>query len=285
MNTFGIIYIALVDLAYLFESDHSRGMKFRILFLWLKINFKFIIVDRFFKKLYTEDIFGFKVRAFNYWSIRFQFHEVFFRNEYLFRTEAPQPIILDCGANIGFATLYFKWLHPESTIYTFEPDPRTFELLKENVESNDLENVHLFNAAVSDHDGTIDFYNDVETPGSLLMSTKQERMPKQKVTVDSKALSALITEENLDHIDMLKIDVEGAEKEVMQDLTKNKQQLDRIDKIVMEYHHNIEGYASNLGEFLQMFEDAGFDYQVNARSVPVNEERKFQDILLFAYRN
>jgi FkbM family methyltransferase len=278
----GIIYAGLINFAYLIKSKHSFKTKLKILFTWLRINFKFIFFSKLFK-LKKERIFGYRVDAFNYSTIRFLFEEIFYRNEYLFTSKNKKPIIFDCGANIGFATIFFKWLYPESEIYAFEPDKKTFEILKKNVSQNRLRKVHLFNSAISDQNGKIDFFIDSKSPGSLVMSTKQERMPKDKITVDCLSLSSLIKEKNLSKIDYIKMDIEGSESEVIQDLNKNHQ-LKNIAKFSIEYHHKISGHKSQLSKFLQVFESNGFEYQIDARCIPINAEDKFQDVLLYIYK-
>jgi len=282
MALIGIIYGGLNNFAYLVKSKHSLKNKFKILFTWFRINFKFILFSKLFK-LKKERIFGYKINAFNYGTIRFLFEEIFYRNEYLFNSKNKKPIIFDCGANIGFATIFFKWLYPESEIYAFEPDKKTFELLKKNVSQNRLKNVHLFNSAISDKNGKIDFFIDSKSPGSLVMSTKQERMPKDKITVDCISLSSLIKNKNLSKIDYIKMDIEGSEDEVIQDLNKNNQ-LKNVEKFSIEYHHKISGQKSKLSEFLQIFEKNGFEYQIDTRCIPINAEGKFQDVLLYIYR-
>ena len=282
MALIGIIYGGLSNFAYLMKSKHSLKNKFKILFTWIRINFKFFFYSRLFN-IKREKILGYKVNAFDYGTIRFLFEEIFYRNEYLFNSKSKKPIIFDCGANIGFATIFFKWLYPESEVYAFEPDKKTFEVLKKNISQNSLKNVHLFNSAVTDKNGKIDFFIDSKSPGSLVMSTKQERMPKDKVTVDCLALSSLIKNKSISKIDYIKMDIEGSEWEVIQDLNKNNQ-LKNVAKFSIEYHHKITGQKSKLSEFLQVFENNGFEYQIDAKCIPTNSEDKFQDVLLYFYK-
>lgn len=89
-------------------------------------------------------------------------------------------------------------------------------------------------------------------------------------------------EKKIRHIDFVKMDIEGSEKEIIQDLSVNSQ-LKKVSKFVIEYHHKINGYTSNLGEFLQIFENGGFEYQIDTRCNPINSENKFQDVLLYIY--
>ena len=70
------------------------------------------------------------------WSFDFQREEIFRREQYRFETDAPAPFIVDCGANIGMATLYFKSLYPDATVLAFEPDPAAFACLQEKRSSS-----------------------------------------------------------------------------------------------------------------------------------------------------
>jgi len=174
-------------------------------------------------------------------------------------------------------------LYPKSEIYAFEPDRNTYELLKKNVSQNKLKDVHLFNTAISDRDGKIDFFIDLNNPGALIMSTKQERMPKEKITADCISLSSLIKEKKIEQIDFIKMDIEGSEREVIEDLDKNYL-LQTVKEFVIEYHHKVGKQKSNLSSFLRIFEKNGFEYQIDTRCSPINSINKFQDILLYLYK-
>jgi FkbM family methyltransferase len=282
MSLFGIINLGFSNFVYLINSNHTFKNKIRIIFTWLRINLKFLLFAKLFK-LKQERIFGYKISFFDYSSFIYLFGEIFYKNEYYFNSKNKKPIIFDCGSNIGFATMFFKWLYPESEIYAFEPDKITFEILKKNVLQNKLKNVYLFNNAISEKNGKIDYFVDLKSPGSLLMSTKQERMQKEKTTVNCIALSSLIKEKKIPQIDFVKMDIEGSETEAIQDLDKNNQ-LNKIIKFVIEYHHNIGNHKSSLSEFLQIFEKNGFEYQIDARNIPINDENTFQDVLLYLYK-
>ena len=65
--------------------------------------------------------------------------------------------------------------------------------------------------------------------------------------------------------------------------TKNNQ-LKKIIKLVIEYHHNLGNQKSSLSEFLKVFEKNGFDYLIDARNIPINYENTFQDVLLYLYK-
>ena len=82
---------------------------------------------------------GFGIAAFDRPTLNHLYREIFARQQYYFRAETESPLILDCGANLGMASLYFKWLYPKARVRAFEPDPSTFELLKQNLARNGVD--------------------------------------------------------------------------------------------------------------------------------------------------
>ena len=275
---------SLFNTKYLFKSKHTKINKLKILMLWIKINFKYLFVSKIIT-LKKEKIMNYKINTFEYNTIRHLFEEIFLRNEYFFKDKNKKKIIFDCGANIGLSTIFFKWLYPESEIYAFEPDNRSFELLKKNIQQNNLKNVHLINKAITGQEGKVDFYYNIYSPGSLVMSTKKERLKdnKHKKKVDSIQLSKFIKKEKISRINYAKIDIEGSEKELIKDLEKNKC-LKIIDKYNIEYHHKLKKTEDSLGSFLKIFENNNYSYQIETKTIPLNEENTPQDIILYIYK-
>lgn len=91
-------------------------------------------------------------------------------------------------------------------------------------------------------------------------------------------MSAYIEEE----VDFLKLDVEGAEQDVVADLHRTAK-LRLVAQIVCEYHHHIGG-EDRLGDFLGVLEQSGFGYELQARERPPFRRDRFQDVLIYAYR-
>jgi Methyltransferase FkbM domain len=134
-------------------------------------------------------------------------------------------------------------------------------------------------AALSNKEGIIDFYFDQKNLGSLCMSTRQERMPKQKRSVKALLLSKHIDED----VDFLKIDIEGAELEVIEEL-RNARKLSHIKQMAIEYHHHIVRKSDTFSRTLSILEDAGFGYQIESDLGRPFKREQFQDILVYAYR-
>lgn len=222
---------------------------------------------------------GFDIAYFDRASFLNLYREIFVRQHYYFRADTDSPLIFDCGANLGMATLYFKWLYPRARIEAFEPDPTTFAVLKRNVTQNRLPNVVTHNCALWSDDGEIEFFVDRTTPGSLLMSTDGSRLEGEAIKVPGRRLSDFVS----GPIDFLKLDVEGAEHRVLCDLlSSGKAQF--VKQMVIEYHHHIGNERSCLADFLRLLEQAGFEYQIHASLFPVTSRGVFQDILIGAYR-
>ena len=156
----------------------------------------------------TVDILGHPMRGFDPWAMKLLFHELFLGHEYRFVSDVPDPVIIDCGANIGFSVLYFKGLYAAAHIYAYEPHPHAFRLLERNVEANGLDHVYARRAALSDRDGEAALYVH-RNHGSPRHSLDARRGGPQRVTVEAQRLSTLLT--TLDRVDVVKMDVEGAE--------------------------------------------------------------------------
>jgi FkbM family methyltransferase len=221
---------------------------------------------------------GFRVNHFDRPTLNHLYREIFCRQHYYFRADKTAPVVLDCGANLGMASLYFKWLYPESRVQAFEPDPATFKLLQENIKQNHLD-VDAHNCALWDEDTEVDFYVDSTKPGTLLMSTDRTRGQGGPIKVPGRKLSEFIE----GPVDFLKLDVEGAEHRVLRDLV-SAGKLESIRQMVVEYHHRIGQQKSRLAGFLNELERAGFEYQIHASLYPVTSKNVFQDILIAAYQ-
>ena len=222
---------------------------------------------------------GFQVTHFDHRTLNELYREIFARQPYYFNTESEAPVIFDCGANVGMASLYFKWLYPESRVQAFEPDPATFLRLQENVVRNNLE-IKIHNCALWDEDTEVDLFVDSKNPGGTLMSTDGSRVKGNPIKVLARRLSNFID----GTVDFLKLDVEGAEHRVLCDLFQSGK-LGAVQQMVIEYHHKIGEQKSNLATFLSMLERAGFEYQIHAGLYPVISRGAYQDILIAAYQD
>ena len=227
-------------------------------------------------KVIKKKVFSFKVYSYGYKTLLLLFEEIFLSNEYNFNSEKSSLKIIDCGSNIGMSILYFKKKFPNSEIIGFEPNPYAFELLKKNIEENELKNVTIHNLGLSDTDGEIDFFIG-QNKGTLVGSRIKNRGGENNLKVQSKKLSNFIGKKNFD---LIKIDVEGSEFQILNDLVDTNK-INQIKFYIIEYHHNIEASGFHLSSFLKDFEDNKFKYNVKSK---FNEINSYQDIMLYFFK-
>jgi FkbM family methyltransferase len=119
-------------------------------------------------------------------------------------------VFVDVGANIGsHAINAARLVGRTGSVFAFEADPDTYHLLAENIESNGLRNIVVRQTCVSDHVGTLSFYKHRDSAKSSIV----DRGEKLSVTLPSDTLDNLIPANT--KIDILKVDVEGAELSVL----------------------------------------------------------------------
>jgi FkbM family methyltransferase len=179
----------------------------------------------------TLEMAGFRIEYFNQSQALFLVHEVFVNGTYAFVARHARPRIIDCGANIGVSTLFFKALYPLSSVIAIEPDRAAFDRLSDTVARNRLREVTLINAALGEVEGTTPFYRDASDPGSITASTIRRPGGTTSEQAPSIRLSPLISEP----VDFLKLDVEGAEYGVLRELVA-ADAIRSVRQMVVEYH-------------------------------------------------
>lgn len=222
-------------------------------------------------------VLGYDVWGFNYSTLEYLFREVFLSREYFFEARSAQPVIIDCGANIGMSVLYFKYLFPHARIIAFEANPSAFRLLEKNMSANGIRDVEPHNAALSDREGEISFFVSSD-PGTLHGSTRGDRGGSVELTVKATRLSQCLRRQQ--EVDLVKMDVEGSELSIVDELVESST-LRRVGQYIVEYHHRIDGDRSVLADFLRKFETNGYDYNLKAG---FRKPGAFQDVLIHFYQ-
>lgn len=225
-----------------------NAVKFLGIIDGLKIGYHFVYVS-IFRRNKGKGMYSFLHLKFAYTassSLIELFSDIFTNNPYFFKSKTKSPVIIDIGANIGDSLLYFKYLYPESRVYAYEPHPQAFELLKKNIELNQFHDVISVNTALAAKKSTMLLYSDnsenyrssggdkefIEKVGNLLPYTSKLH---NAIKVPVSAFSSEYSRLKLKTIDLLKIDAEGAETDILQDLDAHDL-LKRIHMIILEYH-------------------------------------------------
>jgi len=178
------------------------------------------------------------------------YREIFKGSIYAFPATSDSPYIIDCGAHIGMSIVFFKQHYPNSRILAFEPDPESFGLLQNNVK--EFKNVLLQQKAVWTHnDGVIfDMRGDMSSHivnKDIGNASHQERIP-----------SARLSDYLSEPVDMLKLDIEGAEIDVLQDC---KDRLHNVHHLFVEFHGKTED-PQKLERLLTIIKESEMDYYI-----------------------
>jgi len=198
----------------------------------------------------TERFLGYEIRFFAYAQLLHMIEEIFIYQIYKTALTNPSPLILDCGSNIGLSILYFSKIYPSAHVVGFEADPQVFEILQANLQSNGLKNVVVHNVALTNNIGVANLYQKNSEPGSLSASVfqSQDTTPSE---VSSTRLSTYVTHP----IDLVKVDVEGAEGEILDDLIR-AEALQKINQLIIEFHPRV--VDPRVDYYLSKLETHGF---------------------------
>jgi FkbM family methyltransferase len=158
------------------------------------------------------------------------FEKVFILREYDFPYPVEQPeLIVDAGANVGFASILFARMYPSSRILAVEPEPANYELLLKNTAS--LPNVTAIRAALWRDSGPVHITN----PAGASWAFRVEQANASDIdAVPGVTVPELMAQAGVEHIDILKLDIEGGEKEVFESGTEAW--LHEVSVIVIELH-------------------------------------------------
>ena len=217
-------------------------------------------------------IFGMRFRYLRFDSAKHLLQEMFGANVYFFPCANASPVILDIGANIGDSVLYFKHLYPNSRILAFEPNPNALALLRENVALNRLAGIEIFPYALGEHEGEMDLYD--EGGGSFIFGSGSRDYVRQftagnapiSTKVPLRRASQVPEIAALGRIDLLKIDIEGAELSVLRDMAPL---LGKVDRLIFEYHF-LPGSGNSFDEIAGILKHAGFVLMVSGTYLSID---------------
>lgn len=174
------------------------------------------------KPIILDDKFGSKFILYpeENWPIRWKIEKSAYTHEFAAMDEIVKKnyIVFDVGANTGSISSYLSnKVGDNGKIIAFEPFPKTFLRLKNNIALNNFKNITLEEIALSDSEGKKEFYFNKKNPelNSLGIVEFENELPFETTEVKVSTLDNYCSKNNIQVIDFLKIDVEGFEVEVL----------------------------------------------------------------------
>lgn len=159
-------------------------------------------------------------------------------------------VFIDIGANIGG---YALWVAAQAKgrcrVLAIEPQPDIFERLIYNIRQNSFSSVKALECAVSDEDGEITLFIDRENRGETSVRVVSAEGGRSQIRVPTRTLATLVKEEGYDHIDAIKLDVEGAEDLILEPFFRTAPKAVWPKLIVMEHLH--QRWAVDLPKLLE----------------------------------
>jgi FkbM family methyltransferase len=163
----------------------------------------------------------------------------------------PGDVVLDVGANMGLtARAFCKLVGPSGRVFAFEPDPSTAALLRHNVAN--FRQCEVREIAVSDHAGTARFHiHGASTAGSSLVPSSAHM---RSIDVALLPLDRFISDESLNRIDLVKIDVEGAEPKVLRGFESSLERFPNVRLVIEFCPENLRSGGVTPDDFFSILE-------------------------------
>lgn len=158
------------------------------------------------------------------------FYQVFFNKCYDFKVQVDPKVIVDAGANIGLASIFFAEKYPSSKIISIEPEINNFKFLDENC--TPYENIIPVNAALWNNNSDIIIENKGYGESGFMVKESAVGTSFKGMT-----LNTIVNDYKLERIDILKVDIEGSELEVFQE---NYNWLSITKVLVIELHDHMK---------------------------------------------
>lgn len=166
------------------------------------------------------------------------FDQIFIKQEYDFNVKKAPKTIVDAGANIGLASIYFSNKFPDAKIIAIEPEESNLEVLRKNIAP--YKNIIPVCGALWHENTKIDLVD----PGLGkwgFMAQKQDDVAENYGDivheVQGMTIDAIMKSQGIDHIDILKIDIEGAEREIFR---CSSSWIGKIDALIIELHERLK---------------------------------------------
>lgn len=191
----------------------------------------------------------------------------------------PGMTVLDIGANIGYYSVILgKSVGENGKVYAFEPEPTNFQFLERNIGANSLSHVKAYRLALANKPGILSFYLHESNKGKHSLIDYQKNT--ECIKVEATTVDSFITKHGIRKIDLIKIDVEGAEPMVFEGM---KETLAKHRPIIFtEYFpYAIRSSGRDPLNFLRNLDTLGYRFQIIEDSgtiLDITDIKKFADL-------
>ena len=168
------------------------------------------------------------------------FTQIFLREELKIDLKKPPKTIIDGGANIGLAALYLINRYPETSIYSIEPDHSNFKILQKNTIHYNA--IACYNNGIWNRNAKLKIIN-MEAGNESFIVSEVDDDNKNNDVIHAITINEIIKLNKIQHIDLLKLDIEGSERKVFKD--NYTDWLSITDNLMIEIHNWIDEEAEN----------------------------------------
>jgi FkbM family methyltransferase len=182
------------------------------------------------------------------------FGQVIYGREYELKYRLNPSVIVDCGANIGLSSIFYKNKFPEAKIIAIEPEFSNFKILQKNTEK--YADIHCINCGIWNRSTNLKISNQDRGNWGF---TVEESDENGENTIKAIAIDEIMKQYQLDHIDILKIDIEGSEQKLFE--SNSEKWLPFVKVIVIEFHDaTVQNCAKTFYKALE-----NYDYETRTQ--------------------
>ena len=171
------------------------------------------------------------------------YDQIFLKREYDFKERFPPQVIIDAGANIGLASVYFAIRFPDARIIAIEPEDSNVELLRLN--TRDYTNVVVVHGALWSRDEQLHVIDHRLGKWGFMTAPIDDKSPQGDVInqeTRGMTVPSLLKAYGIGHVDIFKIDIEGAEKELFEHC---ETWIGKVDALIVELHDRMKPGCSD----------------------------------------
>jgi len=161
------------------------------------------------------------------------------------------PLIIDCGANIGFSAYHFSSVFPDSTVVAIEPEKNNYYMMEKNCKG--IKNIEFFNKAVGSTEGFVTI-DDVKSDNNAFRTSRNRN---KKGDIEIVSINSILSSHNEFIPFLVKIDIEGFEDDLF---SSNTEWVEKFPLLIIETHDWMLPKQANSHNFLKVISEQNRDF-------------------------